>query len=206
MNFSTFNLKFDGFNFKEKNILDTEFGKDILFERGMLLYTFAKIANAKVIVETGTSNGFSSICFAKAMKDNNIKGEIHTIDYYAWGNEYSSKEQANESIQMNDYQDIVNQHIGNSLEILPTVLSSLTKKVDLAHIDSEHDYDTPKAEFELIEPYLKDNAYVFFHDTDIKAVNDAVHDILSNREGLYEKIVVPLASEMIILRKISEQE
>ena len=204
MNFNDFNLSFNGFNFVEKSFLNNEFGNNALLERGLLLYTFAKIAKAKTIIETGTANGFSSICLAKAIQDNNLKGEIHTFDLYSWGNEFSSEENAKRSTQLNKATDIITRHIGNSLEFLPKVLKQLTTKVDFAHIDSEHDYNTPKKEFELIEPYLNDNAYIFFHDTDINDVKNAVKDILQARQGQYEKITVPLHSEMTVLRKINK--
>lgn len=202
MNFNRFDLNIDKFSFIEKNSLNTDEGKNILLERALLLYTFAKIAKIKTVVETGTSNGFSSICFAKAMQDNGIKGEIHTIDMYGWGEKYSKQENANNSIELNNAQDLVFQHIGNTIEVLPNLLKQLKNKVDFAHIDSEHDYETPKKEFELIEPYLNKNAYVFFHDTEIKAVEKAVNDILEKRKNMYEKIFIPVCNGMTVLRKI----
>lgn len=203
MAFSQFEIQTPKFKFIEQSLINTVKGRDNLLERGLLLYLFAKTSKAKVILETGTSNGFSSVCFAQAIKDNDFHdGVVHTIDYYVWGSDYSSKEQADKSIKMNGFQQIIKQHIGNSLEELPKILTSLNLKVDLAHIDSEHDYKTPKEEFILIEPYLNQGAYILFHDTDIKAVNNAVTDILSEREKQYEKIIVPLHSEMTILRKI----
>jgi predicted O-methyltransferase YrrM len=202
MDFIEFNINFPTLKFIERSELNTDWGKNVLSERGLLLYLFAKTSQSKVIVETGTSNGFSSTCFAKAMEDNGFNdGEIHTIDCYAWGENFSSKENADKCISINGFKSVIHQHVGNSLEILPDVLKSLDRKIDLAHIDSEHDYATPKKEFELIEPYLNPKAYVFFHDTDIKDVCRAVSDILKERKEQYEKIIVPLHSEMTILRK-----
>jgi len=202
MKFKEFKIETRTFQFMEKSFLDTKEGLDSLQERGTLLYLFAKISNAKVIIETGTSNGFSSTCLSNAMKDNNIQGEIHTFDCYEWGSEYSSKENAKESIKLNKAEDIIVQHIGNSIELLPKVLDSLSEKVDFVHIDSEHDYNTPKKEFALIEPYLNDKSYIFFHDTDIQSVEQAVNDILIDRKGIYQKIILPLHSEMTILQKV----
>ncbi|MDC7250242.1 MAG: class I SAM-dependent methyltransferase [Sphaerochaetaceae bacterium] len=202
MGFVEFNINFPTLKFIERSDLNTEWGKDVLFERGVLLYLFAKTSKAKVIIETGTSNGFSSACFAKAIEDNGFNdAEIHTIDCYAWGENFSSKYNADQCFSINNFKPVIHQHIGNSLEILPDVLKSLDRKIDLAHIDSEHDYNTPRKEFELIEPYLNTDAYVFFHDTDINDVCRAVSDILEERKNQYDKIVVPLHSEMTILRK-----
>lgn len=202
MNFVEFNINFPTLKFIERSELDTEWGKDVFAERGLLLYLFAKTSKAKVIVETGTSNGFSSTCFANAIRDNGFTdGEIHTVDCYVWGENFSSKENADKCIQLNNFNSVIHQHIGNSLTVLPTVLKNLDRKIDLVHIDSEHDYNTPKKEFELIEPYLNTNAYIFFHDTDKREVCSAVNDILEERKDSYEKIVVPLHSEMTILRK-----
>lgn len=202
MNFTQFNITPSPFNFIEKSLLNDAKGIDSLLERGLLLYTYAKITNAKTIIETGTSNGFSSSCFARAIQDNNIEGQVHTIDSYEWGSKYSKKENADKSINLNNASNIVTQHIGNSLKILPNILNNLSSKIDIAHIDSEHDYNTPKKEFELIEPYLNKNSFIFFHDTDIKNVEKAVNDLIKSRKEYYQKIILPLHSEMTIFQKI----
>lgn len=155
------------------------------------------------MVETGTANGFSAVCLAKAMRDNGIEdGVLHTVDCYSWGKDFSQRTRALETIKLNQLEKNIVAHEGNSIEVLPRVLCELPAKIDLVHIDSEHDFETPKREFELIEPYLNEGAYLFFHDTDIDAVKEAVEAIVATRKTQYEKITVPLHSEMTILRKL----
>lgn len=203
MSFKEFKLSFGDISFIERKSADNDFGNNAFKERGLLLYTFAKISKAKVVIETGTANGFSAVCLAKAIRDNGfLDGELHTFDSYAWGEEFSSPNNAKKSVELNGVEDIVKCHVGKSIDILQDILKSLNAKVDFAYIDSEHDYETPKKEFEIIEPYLNDGAYIFFHDTDIESVGRAVSDLIACRTGLYDRISVPLHSEMTILRKL----
>ena len=61
----------------------------ICYVHGKILYSaLSKYINYKEnkklninILETGTSRGFSSLCLAKALNDNNSFGKIITIDY-----------------------------------------------------------------------------------------------------------------------------
>ena len=50
------------------------------YERGPLLYALVSILKPKNILEIGTARGYSTLCMAWAMSDNNIPGKIFTID------------------------------------------------------------------------------------------------------------------------------
>lgn len=55
-------------------------GGFVNFERGMLLYAIISKLKPKTVLEIGTAEGYSTLCMAWAMSDNNIDGKIYTID------------------------------------------------------------------------------------------------------------------------------
>jgi len=50
------------------------------YERGSLLYALISKLKPKNIIEFGTARGYSTLCMAWALSDNNLQGHIHTID------------------------------------------------------------------------------------------------------------------------------
>ena len=55
-------------------------GQQLEFHRGPLLYALIQSLRPKKILEFGTGGGYSTLCMAKSMFDNNIDGKIYTID------------------------------------------------------------------------------------------------------------------------------
>ena len=62
--------------------INPEYGENFIinYERGMLLYALITKFQPKTVLEIGTASGYSTICMAWAMNDNNIDGKIFTID------------------------------------------------------------------------------------------------------------------------------
>ena len=95
--------------------------------QGRLLSMIAKLVNPKNILELGTFTGYSTLCLAEGMQ---ASGELHTIDIneelYDFQRKYFDK---------SDYSKQIVQHLGNALEIIPT----LDKRFDLIFIDADKD-------------------------------------------------------------------
>ena len=58
---------------------------DLVYSHGRVIYSclsnYISTTDGNInILETGTSKGFSSVCMAKALRDQNKIGSIHTID------------------------------------------------------------------------------------------------------------------------------
>ena len=93
--------------------------------QGRILSMISKIINPKDILEIGTFTGYSAICIAEGISN---EATIDTIDK----NEELEDIQ-NRYFKKSGFRDQIKQHIGNALEIIPT----LDKKFDLVFIDAD---------------------------------------------------------------------
>jgi predicted O-methyltransferase YrrM len=93
--------------------------------QGRVLSMLSHMINPKNILEIGTYTGYSAICFAEGLQEN---GKIHTIDI----NE-ELESMVNSYIEKSNLKDTVINHIGNALEIIP----SLKESFDLVFIDAD---------------------------------------------------------------------
>jgi caffeoyl-CoA O-methyltransferase len=93
--------------------------------QGRILSMISKIINPKFILEIGTYTGYSAICIAEGISN---EATIDTIDK----NEELEDIQ-NKYFKKSGFRDQIKQHIGNALEIIPT----LDKKFDLVFIDAD---------------------------------------------------------------------
>jgi len=93
--------------------------------QGRLLSMISKLAHPKHILEIGTYTGYSALCLAEGMQTD---GELHTIDIneelFDFQRKYFNK---------SEYGKHIFQHVGNALEIIPT----LDKTFDLIFIDAD---------------------------------------------------------------------
>ena len=95
--------------------------------QGRLLSMISKLMHPKNILEIGTYTGYSALCLAEGMPDD---GELHTIDI----NEELVDFQRT-YFDRSPYGKQIFQHLGNALEIIP----SLNKTFDLIFIDPDKD-------------------------------------------------------------------
>jgi len=122
-------------------------------EWAQLMYSLIKKNKPNNILELGTCCGFSSIYMAKA----NPYSTIYTIE--------GACEVANiakQNIQKANCTNI-NQIVGKFDDVLLSTLQSI-KQIDFAFIDGHHDKDATIRYFELIKPFLSQNAIVVFDD------------------------------------------
>tara|TARA_R110000787_G_scaffold71771_3_gene159807 strand:+ start:5697 stop:6338 length:642 start_codon:yes stop_codon:yes gene_type:complete len=93
--------------------------------QGRVLSMVSKLINPKNILEIGTYTGYSALCLAEGMQS---KGQLHTIDtneeLYDLQRKYFDK---------SNYGTQIIQHIGNALDIIP----SLKETFDLVFIDAD---------------------------------------------------------------------
>jgi len=93
--------------------------------QGRLLTMLTKLINPKKILEIGTYTGYATLCFAEGIANN---AKIITIDK----NEELVSLQ-NKYFEKSGYSQQIVQHVGNALEIIPTLEDSL----DLVFIDAD---------------------------------------------------------------------
>lgn len=93
--------------------------------QGRVLSMLSKIIAPENILEIGTYTGYSAICLAEGLRKN---GKIHTIDV----NEELSQIQ-HKYFKKSGFTDKIDAHIGDALDIIPT----LDVTFDLVFIDAE---------------------------------------------------------------------
>lgn len=108
--------------------------------QGRVLSMLSKILNPKVILEIGTYTGYATISLAEGL---HIDGEIHTIDIKEELIDFQRK-----YFDLTGYGDKFHQHLGNALDIIPTI----NKKFDLVFIDA--DKDNYLNYYEMIVPLM----------------------------------------------------
>lgn len=93
--------------------------------QGRVLSMISKLISPENILEIGTYTGYATLCLAEGLSKNGI---IHTIDnneeLFDFQRKYFDK---------SDYGDKIVQHLGNAIEIIPT----LDKKFNLVFIDAD---------------------------------------------------------------------
>ena len=109
---------------------------------GDLLHHIALIANAKVIVEIGTSYGFSGLFWGAALQ--HTGGRLHTIDIAQ--KKYDSSKQTFAKAGLSN---AITNHLGDAQQILPTIPGP----IDLAFIDA--DKPNCRAYFDHLWPKLR---------------------------------------------------
>jgi len=168
--------------------------------QGRVLSMISKLIRPKHILELGTFTGYSTLCLAEGLQKD---GEIHTIDINEELEDFQRK-----YFDLSDYGQQIHQHIGNALDIIPTLKSNF----DLVFIDA----DKPNYSnyFNLIidklNPggiILSDN--VLWHgkviepikdkDTSTKAVLD--YNTLLKNDDRIETVLLPIRDGLTISRK-----
>lgn len=93
--------------------------------QGRVLSILSKIISPKSILEIGTYTGYATLCMAEGLAEN---GTIDTIDVNEELVDFQKK-----YFDKSDWANQITQHLGDALEIIPT----LNKKFDLVFIDAD---------------------------------------------------------------------
>ena len=167
--------------------------------QGQFLTFISQLAKPKYILEIGTFTGFSAICLAKGLQTN---GELHTIELRE---EDANTALTNFSICENEKQ--IHLHLGNALEIIPT----LQHKWDLVFIDA--DKTNYINYYELVLPMLNDGGLmiadnVLFHgqvlEEEIKGKNAiAINNFNEHvaNDNRTEQIILSVRDGLMLIKK-----
>jgi predicted O-methyltransferase YrrM len=114
--------------------------------QGKLLTFISHLMQPKYVLDIGTFTGYSALCLASGLQN---EGELHTIEL----REEDAKTAKKNFNQFNAHKKI-HLHIGNALDIIPT----LPCKWDLVFIDADK---TGYIEYyEMVLPLLNDNGLI----------------------------------------------
>ena len=157
------------------------------------------------ILETGTARGFSSICMAKAVKDMDSKGEIHTIDllphdekiYWNCIHDNEGKKTRNELLQeWKNLRSYITFHSGKTNHQLEKISS--IKRINFAFLDAQHDYLSLMQELQFVASRQKkgdviicdDYTYYYSGKIQFPGINQAIQEfVIPNKEYSYVRKV-----------------
>lgn len=114
--------------------------------QGRILSLISKLVRPKNILEIGTFTGYSALCLAEGMAED---GALHTIDINEELYEFQRR-----YFDASEYGEQIHQHIGNALDIIPT----LDFTFNLVFIDA--DKSNYSNYLDLILPKLKSGSVI----------------------------------------------
>ena len=114
--------------------------------QGRVLSMLSHMIQPENILEIGTYTGYSALCFAEGLQNG---GKIHTIDI----NE-ELETMVNRYIEKSKLKDTIINHIGNAIDIIPT----LSETFDLVFIDA--DKTNYSNYYDLVFDKVKSGGYI----------------------------------------------
>jgi len=156
-------------------------------EEGELLHQIALSTSARVIVEIGTSYGFSALFFGAALLQTG--GLLHTIDINP-----SKAESAKKTFADAGLGQIIINHVGAAVDLLAT----LKGPIDIAFIDA--DKPSTRTYFDLLWPKLRVGGSVLVDNatTHKEQLADFVSYVRSLPDGVSFEVAVGNGVEWII--------
>ena len=149
---------------------------------GVLINTFIKMMNIQNALEIGTSNGYSGLWIAKALKQTG--GKLTTIEFYD-----KRQSVAIDNFKKCGVNDIVRPIQGSACNILENF--DISEKFDFVFIDANKKEYVKY--FELIKPHLTDKALIVADNITSHAekVQTFINAVDADNEFQYEIVEVP---------------
>ena len=146
---------------------------------GELLHQIALSTRARLIVEVGTSYGFSGLFWGAALKANG--GKLHTIDV-----SQKKFDSSKATFGRAGLADVITNHLGDARQIL----SSLPGAFDLAFIDA--DKPSTQAYLDLIWPKIRVGGSVLIDNatTHRQELSDVVRHLRSLPDAISAEVAV----------------
>lgn len=124
---------------------------------GLFLYGMVKIIKPNIVLDIGTCLGFSALCAALALEEENVGGTVISIDrshHTDYGRDsYFDRLRTERVIEL----------IGDSKELLPLKLDC---PLELVMIDGGHDYPYVSFDLAFTASRLTDNGIIIVDDHD----------------------------------------
>ena len=149
---------------------------------GVLMNSFIKMMNVQNALEIGTSNGYSGIWLAKALKQTG--GKLTTIEFYE-----KRQSIAKENFKICGVDDVVRPIQGSACEVLASFDEN--EKFDFVFIDAcKREY---VKYFELIKPHLTQKAMIVADNiiSHSEKVQDFIAAVDADEEFQYAIVEVP---------------
>lgn len=168
--------------------------------QGRILYMLTKLIHPKRILELGTFTGYSALCLAEAISDDGVVDTIEVND--------ELEDFIKDSFNLTPLGDKIKLHIGNALDIIPT----LNHTYDLVLLDANKRSYCEYYEliFDKVNPggvILADNVLwdgkvlsePIPKDAQTKGIKE--FNALIKKDQRVEKVILPVRDGLTIIRK-----
>jgi len=168
--------------------------------QGRVLSMICSMIQPETVLEIGTFTGYSALCMAEALPDN---GVLHTIEC-----DDELEDFILDNLNSVEHGKKVKLHIGNALEIIPT----LDCTFDLVFIDADKREYT--AYYEAILPKVRKGGIIVADNTlwdgkvlkkaepnDYQTMEIQKFNSLIAKDKRIEKVILPLRDGLTIMRK-----
>lgn len=167
--------------------------------QGRVLSMLSKIIRPAAILEVGTYTGYATLCLAEGLTEN---GSIDTLDNNEELFDFQRK-----YFDQSAYGNQIVQHLGNALDIIPT----LNKKYDLVFIDA--DKENYSNYFQLIVPMMSKGGIILSDNVlwsgkilgDVKPNDKSTLALLAynkllNEDERVETVLLPIRDGLTVTR------
>lgn len=167
--------------------------------QGRVLSMLSKIIRPQTILEIGTYTGYAALCLAEGLSEN---GVLHTIDNNEELVDFQKK-----YFDASEYKNQMFQHLGNALEIIPT----LNLKFDLVFIDA--DKENYINYFNMIVPMMNRGGIILSDNVlwsgkilgEVKANDKSTKVLLEynkiiNEDSRVETVLLPIRDGLTVTR------
>ncbi|MEJ6662577.1 MAG: O-methyltransferase [Bacteroidia bacterium] len=169
--------------------------------QGRVLSMFSKMIKPKAILEIGTYTGYAALCMAEGLTADSV---LHTVDI-----DEELETRINKFVSQSPFAHQVKLHIGNALDIIPT----LNESFDLVFIDA--DKENYAAYYDLLIDRLPSGAVLIADnvlwsgkvleadqlpkDNDTKALDSFNKKIQA--DSRVENVLMPIRDGLMVIRK-----
>lgn len=161
-------------------------GGSITLEESELLTSLVRNVKPLNIIETGTYRGASTLCLALGLQKNNLGGQIHTFDISTMF--LDGAKILWEKYGVTSFINCINDRLWETLSF----------KIDLAFLDSDHTGDTTLREINTVLRFLNPGGIVVGHDT---ITFPAVAEVFKSKTEL-KNIFLNTSRGLVIAQKI----
>lgn len=153
------------------------------------LYNLPKRLGEGLYADLGTFCGRSALLLAGGLRDNNISGQVITVDTFdqrSVGDRFKLKDQETGEECSSTLWYARNKFMEKRLDYLIYIMRNPTveaarlckdKRFKFIFIDADHSYEGVKVDFDSWNPLLEDRGEIGFHDVDRPGVGQLMEEL-----------------------------
>jgi len=187
---------------------------------GFIYYAVARALRPKHTLVIGSGYGFSVVCLALGLKDND-SGRLSFVDpsysvftdgpFRTLGgrNQWKDAQAVDGHFQRFGLDSVVSHYKMTSEDFFAEYDSLNLARIDIAFIDGNHAYKHVKHDFGQVVQRSRENTYIFLHDSNAY-IREALHHagvkrwlrVVKREERAFEVINFPFSSGVALVRVI----